>query len=331
MIVLTIRMILIRIRNTSTFMWQTLGLIREYRTLLFLPVISWSFCILTSIIVLGGGAIILDIPIRAENLTPAVPKPSLESFRQLTLTAMDALLSNPDMAEDKLATTPERKAAERRWLVLLLFYLANRCVIVYFNVAFAHIALDRLTGGKATLEDGLRTAWNRKWVILQWAILSATIGLLLKMVRDRSDMGKWMAGIIGYFWKLGTYFVMPLLALENLTPGQALHRSATLIKERWGDMLVAGFSFPLLFGVLALPGFALFFLAGFIGQTFGFATMLVLIYWLFLAVIVFSAEQAFIAALYLYAKQGQVPQVFKPIDLNSAWEGLAPLPVGQAL
>ncbi len=314
-------------------MWQSFSVIRCYRPLTLCPIMSWVFCFLISIIVLGGGALVFDIPIRTANFAPEVPRVSLEAVRQRTLAAVDGLLSrDPDIGETRAPATPaERRTAEHVWLVLFFFYLANSCVIVYFNVAFAHIALDRLTGGKATLDDGLKIAWSRKYSVFQWAVLAATVGILLKMVRDRSDIGKWIASILGYFWKLGTYFVMPLLALENVSPGEALQRSAALIKERWGDMIIAGFSFPLLFFILAIPGLAVFFLAGLIGQTFGFAALVAMAYWLFLAVIVFSAEQAFAAALYLYAKEGRVPQGFARTDLKSAWEGLPPLPAGQAL
>ena len=79
------------------------------------------------------------------------------------------------------------------------------------------------------------------------------------------------------------------------------------------------------------PGLMFFFLAGLFGQTLGFAALVAMAYWLFLAVIVFSAEQVFTAALYLYAKEDRVPQGFGRIDLKSAWEGLPPLPAGQAL
>jgi hypothetical protein len=253
--------------------------------------------------------------------------------RQLTLAAIDGLLTgDPDIGETRAPATPaERKSAEHVWLVLFFFYLANSCSIIYFNVAFAHIALNRLVGGNATLDDGLKIAWSRKYSVLQWAFLAATVGILLKIVRDRSDLGKWIASILGYFWKLGTYFVMPLLALENVSPGEALHRSASLIKERWGDLIIAGFSFPLLFCVLAAPGLVIFFLAGLLGQTFGLAAILAMAYWLFLAVIVSSTEQIFTAALYLYAKEDKVLQGFSRVDLKTAWEGLAPLPAGQAL
>jgi hypothetical protein len=142
-------------------------------------------------------------------------------------------------------------------------------------------------------------------------------GILLKIVRDRSYFGKWIAAILGYFWKLGTYFVMPLLALESLSAGEALHRSASLI--RWGETSVAGFSFPLLFSILSVPGLALFFGAGILGQSFELAAIVSIAYWLLLAVFVFSTEQVFTAALYLYAKEDTVPKSFMRADMKAAW------------
>jgi Family of unknown function (DUF6159) len=139
-------------------------------------------------------------------------------------------------------------------------------------------------------------------------------------------------GALGYVWRLATYFVMPLLALENIKPGEAFYRSAALLKRKWGEVIVAGFSFPLLFVVLAVPGVALiFFLAGSLGQSFGFAAILAIIYWLLLAVIVFTTEQVFCVALYRYATEDRVSSGFSRTDLASAWEGLAALPAGQAL
>jgi hypothetical protein len=256
----------------------------------------------------------------------------MESMQQLTAAMIEGLLGDPDLSQDAPPLTPtQRKAVEHVQLILFLLYLANSCVITFFNVAFAHIALDRLNLGKATLDDGLKTAWKRKYSVLQWAVLASTIGVLLKMVRDQSDVGRWIARLLGYFWNLGTCFVMPLLALENLSPGEALFDSASLIKGRWGELIIAGFSFPLLFFVLAIPGLLLFFLAGLLGQPLGLAAILVGGYWLYIAVNVFSAEQVFKAALYLYAKDETVARGFGRIDLKSAWEGLPALPPGQAL
>jgi len=297
-------------------MWQSFRVIRQYRTLLLLPIISWVFCLLTSAIVLEGGALVF-------NISPNSFGPSESGI---------SAEGDPGQGQDLPPQTREqRKAIEHVWLLVFFFYVANTCVVTFFNVAFAHIALDRLGGGKAILDDGLKTAWRRKYVILQWAIFAGTIGMILKTLREQSDVGKWVARLLGYLWSAAICFVMPLLALENMTPGEALFRSAKLIKQRWGEMIVAAFSFPLLFFVLAAPGVLVFFMTGFFGRLLGLATVVVGAYWLSLAVCVFSAEQVFKAALYLYAKEERVAPGFARVDLKSAWEGLPALPAGQAL
>jgi len=331
MLVRFIGLTLRRIANTWNLMKQSFVVIRGHPPLLLLPVASAVFCLLISISTLGGGVLIFHIRLRSEDFAPAVPKASVESARELMLAAIDQLLGNTDIGESIAPrTASEKKDAEHVWLVLFFFYVANYVVITYFNVAFAHVALNRLMGGTATLDDGLKIAWARKHAVLQWAVLASTVGILLKWVSDRSTLGKFIASILGYVWRLATYLVMPMLALEDLSAGEALYSSASLLKRTWGEVLIAGFSFPLLFWILASPGIALFFLGGFMGQSIGLAAVVVLAYWLLLAVIVSSAEQTFTAALYLYARDRKTIG-FSKNDLKKAWEGLEPLPIGQAL
>ena len=194
-----ILLIVRRITNTWAFMRQSFSVVRSYRPLMLLPPISCVFCLLVSIIVLGGGVLVFDIPIHAAQFAPETPRVSAEGIRQLTLEAFGF----EDHKKTGLRkTNAERRMTEREWLTMFFFYLANYAVITYFNVAFASIVLDHLAGGHATLNDGLQTAWLRKRSILQWAILAATVGILLKMLSKRSQIGRWIASILGYTWKL---------------------------------------------------------------------------------------------------------------------------------
>ena len=154
-------------------------------------------------------------------------------------------------------------------LLLFLYYLANYTVMVYFNVAFAYIALRRLTGGNAKLTDGLAVARARALAIIQWAFLASTVGMVLSALRNRGELGRASAGLLGYGWRLGTYFVMPLLALENIGAGEAPHFWADLFRQKWGEVVIARFSFSLLFHLFAFPAMAFFFLAALTGQIFG--------------------------------------------------------------
>src|SRR2546428_184315 len=64
-------------------------------------------------------------------------------------------------------------------LGMFTLYVANYFVIVFFNVALVGVANSRLMGGTWTFRDGIELAWARKGTILQWALVAATVGVVL--------------------------------------------------------------------------------------------------------------------------------------------------------
>ncbi len=206
---------------------------------------------------------------------------------------------------------------------MFVFYLANYFVIIFFNTALVSAASLRLEGGDPTVRDGLRAAWNRVGVIFEWALVAATVGMILRAIEERSSLvGKLVAGLAGMAWTLATFFVVPVLAFENLGPVQAFSRSAELFRKNWGEEVVGTFSFGLIFFLLALPGIALPLLGGAlfggIGVTVGGCTMI--IYFIFLSVVSASTHGIFLAALYRYATKGEVSKGFDRQTLSSAWQ-----------
>ena len=90
--------------------------------------------------------------------------------------------------------------------------------------------------------------------------MAATVGVVLKAIQERSGaIGKIVTGMIGMVWGLATFFVVPIIAYENVTPIQAVKRSAEVMKDNWGESLGATFSFGIfnLLGtiLIALPLF----------------------------------------------------------------------------
>jgi hypothetical protein len=216
------------------------------------------------------------------------------------------------------------------WAWVFMFYVVNFFVVVYFNVALVSVAGDRLAGGHATVNDGLRIAWQRKWKILQWALLAATVGMVLRSLEDRSKLlGRIAVGIFGTAWSLACYLVVPVLAAEGLGPSEALARSAELFTRAWGEQLSGGFSFGLIFTLLGLPAVVPLFLgwnAGPGARLGGIVVMVV--YLLLLSVVSAAAKGVFIAALYHYAVTKQASGGFKLDDLAGAWRPKSPYLVG---
>jgi len=278
-----------KISNTWALVKQSFAILRENNELMLLPVLSAISCIAVTLSLLGGGGLFYLPEIRAAIAEQGAWHPG----NTLVFGGM------------------------------FLFYLANYFVIIFFNTALVSAASIRLEGGNPTVRDGLRAAWSRVGVIFQWAILAATVGMILRAIENRSSLiGRLVIGLVGTAWTLATFFVVPVLAFENLGPVASLKRSARLFRSNWGEEVVGTFSFGLIFFLLALPGLLLPVLggglAGGTGAAVGMALML--IYFIFLAVVSASTRGIFLAALYRYANQGEVSSGFSQDTLSSAWQ-----------
>ena len=205
--------------------------------------------------------------------------------------------------------------------MLFLFYVCNYFVVIFFNCAIVACATIRMGGGDPTVGDGFRAAVSRLPVIFGWALVSATVGLVLRIIEERSrKVGQIVAGLLGMAWTLVSFLVVPILVVENKAPLTALKESAQLLKKTWGEQLVGNFSFGLLFFLLGIPAYALIVLGIFSG---GGATAILCIglavaYLIALALVQSALQAVFQAAIYLYARNGQVPEGFQTEFLSEA-------------
>src|SRR5437867_2369665 len=200
---------------------------------------------------------------------------------------------------------PKSDAATGRQMIyygmLFLFYLCNYFVVIFFNCAIVACATIRMGGGDPTVGDGFRAAASRLPVIAGWAIVSATVGLLLRIIEERSEkVGRFVAGLLGMAWTLVSFLVIPILVVENKGPLTALKESTQLLKKTWGEQLAGNFSFGLLFFLLSIPAFGLVVL----GLLSGSASILFLciglavVYLIGLALVQSALQAIFQAAVY---------------------------------
>ncbi|HSZ31680.1 MAG TPA: DUF6159 family protein [Puia sp.] len=179
-----------------------------------------------------------------------------------------------------------------------LFYVVNYFVVVFFNTALVDCTRDYFNGEVPSIQKGLRFSMSRLGAIFTWSLFAATIGFGLKLLQENLGwLGKIITGIIGIVWSIATFFVVPIIAYENLNPLQAVKRSTLLMKEKWGESLGSTFSFGLLrllaFIIICLP---LFFLGLLINPIAGIILMAL---GAFLVMAVSSAAQTiFVSAVY---------------------------------
>jgi hypothetical protein len=278
-----------RLARSWDLVGKSFDVLLSDKELLLLPVASGISCLIVSVMILGGSA----------------------------------LFFRPEIAAFAAAGPHARQMPQSLWACLFLFYIANYFVVVFFNVALVSAAADRFAGGNATVNHGLQVAWDRKFSILQWAVLAATVGILLNLLEERLGwLGRMVVGFIGVAWSMATFFVVPLIAAEDIGPVEALYRSADIFSETWGEELVGGFSFGLIFTLLSIPGILLPILfarpLGSQGVLIGF--VLAVAYWLLLAIVSAAVRGIFMAALYRYATNKDVPGNFHLDDFSTAWQ-----------
>jgi len=212
------------------------------------------------------------------------------------------------------------------WVFLFLYYLASYFLMIFFNTALVSCALIRFRGGDPTVSDGLRAAMARLPQIAAWALLAATVGLVLGMIEERVKIvGKIIVRLIGAGWTIVTYFVVPVLAVEKLGPFAAIRRSLELLKKTWGESVVGQFSLGLATALLSLPGVALITLGVLAGDSaqsvwlVAASVTLGALYLLVLAILVSAMRQIFLTGTYLFASTGQVADGFSEDQLRSAF------------
>lgn len=265
---------------------QSAGVIRKDPELLVFPIFSAIACLL----------------VIASFIMPIFAVPELSAW---FTAAMNAPENDPVRQQANMVAA----------IAGFAFYVVNYFVIIFFNTALAACAIKRFQGGDPTLGYGLKAACSRLPQIMAWTMVAATVGIVLRMVSERSQiLGKIVVAIIGTAWTIATYFVVPTLAVEGLGPIKALKRSSSLLSQAWGEGLVGNLGLTLLNFLLLLPFLAMLLLAGILGANSAALGMTMLgisaVYIIVMIAASSAMKQVFIAGLYMYATEKKVPAGF---------------------
>jgi hypothetical protein len=215
------------------------------------------------------------------------------------------------------------------WVGLFIYYFVNYFIIVFFNCALVACAMIRFRGGDPTVADGLKAARERLGLIAAWAFVAATVGVILQMIEERVGfLGKIVTMILGAAWTIATFFVVPVLVVENLGPIDAAKRSAAIVRKAWGESIVgnAGIGIltflamlllvvpcALLTIVLAVKTSSI--AVGLVGAALTIGLVVTI------ALVSSALTSILLSALYLFASGEKAPPGFDPSRLKGAFVG----------
>ena len=211
-------------------------------------------------------------------------------------------------------------------------YMAISIVVTFWNSAIVANSHIRLTGGDPKFMDGVSAAMGKIHIIIIWGIIAGTVGLLLKILNQAARDQKGGAAIFSIIltaigaaiWWMMTFFMIPHMVIEGKGLGESLKSSKQMFFKSWGENITSGMGIGLVTGffviVIALLSFVITVALGqlwIVGVIIGAVGISLVI------ACGNAAEQVAVTALYLYSKNGQMPQLYQELGMTQFHMGNA--------
>jgi hypothetical protein len=206
------------------------------------------------------------------------------------------------------------------YTVVFIYYVIGYFVLTYFKVGLTAVVYERINGGDIGFKEGLARANSIGGKIFVWSLLAGTVGLVLKIISDRSEhLGKLAASLLGAAWAIVTMFIAPTLLLDNVSVWQSVKNSGTVFKKTWGETLILNISLGFVTYIAVFGIIAVFIALAITVLSLGLgAIALIVLGILFVftliatSIILTSLSEIFKVALYSYARFGVVAEGFSP-------------------
>jgi hypothetical protein len=150
--------------------------------------------------------------------------------------------------------------------------------------------------------------------------------MILRALQERFGIiGRIVVGMLGFGWTVATFLVVPVLAAQDVGPIDAIKRSASLLKNTWGENLIGNAGIGIAGGLLTF-GLILISAMLFVGAvaTHSVALMFIVGAAAVIGLVALSLFQTamhgvYSAALYRFAEDGDPGQGFDRALLESAF------------
>tara|TARA_B110000467_G_C18291107_1_gene464859 strand:+ start:671 stop:1531 length:861 start_codon:yes stop_codon:yes gene_type:complete len=207
---------------------------------------------------------------------------------------------------------------------VFLGYMIISIVVTFWNSAIVANSHIRLTGGDPKFMDGVSAAISKLHIIILWGIIAGTVGLLLKILNQaaRDQKGAAILAIIltaigAAIWWMMTFFMIPHMIIEGKGLGDSLKSSKKMFLKTWGENITSGLGIGFIgfffMAVIAIVTITIMTVLGplwYVGLAFGVIGIAITLAWMN------AAEQVAVTALYLYSKNGVMPQIYQDLGMK---------------
>ena len=242
----------------------------------------------------------------------------------LTLLAMIGM-SMPQYLEQSWAIDSAGQMTPAYMGFVFVGYMTISIVVTFWNSAIVANSHIRLTGGDPKFMDGVSAAMSKIHIIILWGIIAGTVGLLLKVLNQAAREQRGGAAVFAMIltaigaaiWWMMTFFMIPHMIIEGKGLGESLKSSKQMFYKSWGENITSGLGIGIIgfffMAVIAILTFGMMVVFGpfwFIGLAIGALGIAIALAWMN------AAEQVAVTALYLYSKNGEMPEIYRELGMN---------------
>ena len=209
------------------------------------------------------------------------------------------------------------------YALLFVLYFGSTFIASFTTAALVHETRTAFDGGEPSVKNGMAAAWRNKGTLLAWSAVSATVGIVIQVVQGQDNpVANVLASIVSVAWSILTYFVVPVIAFEDVTVREAIRRSGETFKNTWGETAGAHFGVGIVTILFMIPvvllAVGVVILGAGSGSGFGFGASVAVGGVLVVCAYLFSTTLSSIAktALYVYATEGTRPSAFEDVDFG---------------
>jgi hypothetical protein len=197
-------------------------------------------------------------------------------------------------------------------VLLFLFYLVMYTISLYFNVALTGAILKELDGVDVNVGYGLSVANKKLGKIIQYAAVSATVGVILSQLKEKGGIvGSLVSSLGGLAWNLVTFFVVPLMIVEDKGVIDLIKESGSLLKSTFGEQVAGGIGVGAVTGLASFALIVIGFVLGWLFQGSGTLLLLlgvvVVVGFVFIMLIGSMLSAVYRVMVFRYAQTGLVP------------------------
>lgn len=141
---------------------------------------------------------------------------------------------------------PHHNGAVGMLLLLISVSLATLFINAYLHVALSYYVANQFENKEVGFFESLWRALHRIFTIIAWVLLTWTVGVLLSRSDNQRGIGAIIMNVISSAlslgWKVLTFFVIPIIALQDLGIIKTIEQSGRTMEKTFGQNVGATFA-----------------------------------------------------------------------------------------